>query len=114
MHTRLMIRGVEILTMIEEVRRFPTEEGIKLIQKLVHIGEGIVKIRKSLKNMQVPAPFTASFLVTAVAPIKSDLDDADPIFEELLRAIRASEIPKANKITDGLILRICDSLGGKI
>jgi hypothetical protein len=109
-HARLTSRGVEILTMREELRRFPTDESNSLIQKLLRISEAIWDIRKILKRMETPPPFFASAMITQIAPIKSDLDDAEPIFEKLVGAIRISDMQKADKLANGLIERLCGSM----
>jgi hypothetical protein len=110
--TQLASRGVELLTLIEELRRFPGDESITLIGKLIQIAEGIIDIRRKLKEMEAPPLFFTSALVTRFAPIKSDLDDAEPIFDKLRSDIMESNFSEANKVADGLLVRIYGA-GGK-
>lgn len=105
-HTQLTSRGVEVLTMIEELRHLRTNEVADLTGKLIRVAQGLVDIRKKLKEMEKPPWFLTSTLITRLAPITSDLDDAEPIFETLLAAIREANFARASVIEDGLVGRI--------
>ncbi len=105
-HSRLTSHGVELITMIDELRQLHTDEAEGLAKKLILIGQGIVDVRKRLRKMERPPLFQTSALITKVAPIKSDLDDAEPVFEELNTAIRKANFSKASEIADGLLKRI--------
>ena len=110
---RLTSRGVELLTLIEELRRFPGDESFTLTKKLICIAEGIIDIRQKLKRMEVPPLFFTSALITRFAPIKSNLDDAEPIFDKLRSEIMQSNFSYAIMTADGLLERVYGSSGKK-
>jgi hypothetical protein len=95
-----------MLTMIEEVRRFPPDEATELREKLIRIAEGLVDMRKKMKDMETPPPFTVSYSIIGIAPIKSDLDDADLIFDGLRVSIREGKCSEASRKADGLLGRL--------
>src|SRR6185437_1752975 len=109
MQSRLTSRGVELLTLIEELNRFPGDETSDLIRKLIRIADGMVNIRQRLKEMKTPPWFYTSVLVTEVAPIKSELDEAEPVFDKLRSEIMGSHFPRASLTADGLIQRLYGS-----
>jgi len=103
---RLTARGLDMLTMIEEVSRSSTDQATDLTKKLMRIVEGLVDIRKRLKNMEELPPFTVSYCITGLAPIKSELDDADLIFDVLGASIREGKFSEASTAADGLLERL--------
>jgi hypothetical protein len=106
---RLTSRGVELLTLSEELRRFPGDETFAITRKLIRIAEGLVDIRQRLKRMESPRLFYTSALVTRFAPIKSEVEDAEPVFDKLRAEIMQSDFSQANLTADGLIQRFYGS-----
>ena len=104
--SRLTSRGGELLTFIEELRRFPGDETVALIQKLVRIAEGVVDMRERLKRMGEPPLLSVSARITRFAPIKSDLDDTEPVFDMLRSEIMQSHFSRASTTADGLVQRL--------
>ena len=98
-----------MLTSIHELRRFPDDDTLTLIEKLIQIAEGIVSIRERLKRLGPPPPFSASQLTLKLVPIKHDLDEAEPVFEKLRTTIAESKFSESNRVADGLIQRIYGS-----
>jgi hypothetical protein len=106
---RLTSRGVELLTLIEELRRFPGDETFAIIRKLIRIAEGLVDMRQRLKRMEAPPLFYTSELITRFAPIKSEVEDAEPVFDKLRSDIMQSNFSEASLTADGLIQRFYGS-----
>jgi hypothetical protein len=112
MQTTLTAKGVELLTLIEELRRFSDDETLPLVDKLIRIAEGTVDIRQRLKRLGSPPFFSASHLTVELAPIKHDLDEAEPIFDKLRSTIAESKFSEAHRVADGLIERLYGSAKG--
>jgi hypothetical protein len=106
---RLTSRGVELLTLIEELRRFPGDETFAITRKLIRIAEGLVDIRQRLKRMESPPLFYTSAFVTRFAPIKSEVEDAEPVFDKLRSEVMQSDFSHASLTADGLIQRFYGS-----
>ena len=92
--------------MVQELLRFPTDEVSDLVDKLMRVAGGLMDIRQTVEEMKTPPLFLTSVLITSYAPIKSDLDDADPIFERLRAAIQQSNFAEASRLADGLLQRL--------
>ena len=105
-HTRFTSRGVEVLTLIDELQSSNDEEAKILIKKLIRVLDGIVDTRKSLEGLISPPLFAPSLFMTKLSEIKSDIDDSDPVFEDLKIKLREKNYTKANLIADGLLGRI--------
>jgi hypothetical protein len=106
---RLTARALEIVTLIEEVRGSVAAGAGELASKLIQVAQGLTEIRESLKRMQIPPRFKAATLISSFAPIKSDLDDADPVFERLRAEVRQSNFGGASQTADGLLQRLYGS-----
>jgi hypothetical protein len=107
--SRLTSRGVELLTLIEELRRFPGDETLAITKKLIRIAEALVDMRQHLKGMESPPLFHASSCITRFAPLKSEFEDAEPVFDKLRSEVMQSNFSQANLTADGLIQRLYGS-----
>jgi hypothetical protein len=87
----------------------PSEENENLIHKLIQISKGIVSMRESVTRMEIPPSFLTSALLTRYAPIKTQLDDADLIFDKLKIAGREKNMTEASELADGLYRRFYGS-----
>ena len=108
LQTRLTIRCIEILALVDKITLNINPDSLSLIQKLTRMVEELVALRRDfrgLKNLGIGK----TLLLTKITAIKSDLDDADPVFDKLRLEISENDLVKANKTADGLLQRIFGS-----
>jgi hypothetical protein len=106
---KLTARGLELITLIQELMSSPSEEIVNLIHKLIQISKGIVSMREGVTRMEIPPSFRTSALLTRYAPIKTQLDNADLIFDKLKIAVRKKNMTEASELADGLYKRFYGS-----
>lgn len=103
---RLTARGLDMLTVLEEVRRSSKVEATDLSRKIIRVVDGLVDMRKKLMEMETLPRFTASNCIIRLTSIKSSLDDADIIFDKLQASILDGNLSDASSNADGLLERL--------
>jgi hypothetical protein len=93
------------------VKASPTQESVKLLEKLTRVAQGLVGTRQMVEKMKNPPLFLPSALITAYAPIKTDLDEFDVYFKKLRTAMQRSNVDEASRIADGLLNRLYGAKG---
>jgi hypothetical protein len=109
MVNRLTFRGIEILSHIDKLCRCGTEETCDRSKRLIKVSEGIVQVRKELKGLSRPPLFFVSSRVTELHQIRSEIQDAEPVFDKLNEAISDLDLEKIERITEGLASRLWGS-----
>ena len=106
---RLTFRGIEIISHIEKLCKCEAEEACERSKKLMKVSEGIVQIRKDLRELSKPPLFFVSSNVTELQQIRSEIQDAEPVFDKLNEAVSDLDFANIEKITKGLIERLWGS-----
>ena len=106
MRVRLTSRGVDLLSMIDALRQDNPPEGDSLIGKLVKVARGLVDVREDLRDLRMPFFVPASLFATNFQRIRDDIEDAEPVFKRLRRAIDERNFAEASQIADGLLERV--------
>ena len=104
--TRLIYRAIEILTHIEKLGMKPSFETVGLQADLIKVAEGIVAIRQSLQEFPKLPLITSSFIIPLMHKIRNDVNDAEPIFDNLNASMAKLDLKKIRLAIDGLLERI--------
>lgn len=105
MVTRLTSRGLEMLGYIKRLDMRKSEETDELSQKFIKVMEGLVEVRKGLKEFPRSPPFFSSFTVPGLQRIRNDVEDMEPIFDKLSEAFADWDLKEIESLTNGLLER---------
>ncbi len=104
--TKLTTQGIELINMIEQLQLIDSTEAHELSIKLIKIAEGLMNARRTLTEFEKPPRFRTSRLIAGFAPIASSIDNMEPVFEKLRAAIQTTDLSKAARVADGLLVQL--------
>lgn len=109
MVNRLTIRGVELIAAIEKIEIEQTDEAVEILQTLLRVVQEMTDMRRRLKELPVIPPVLGSAVIPDLYRIRSEIEDMDPIFEALSKAIANKDLKEIRLGANGLLERICGS-----
>ncbi|MBU4201009.1 MAG: hypothetical protein KKG09_03165 [Verrucomicrobia bacterium] len=108
MRTRLTSWAVDVLSMIEGLKNYPSPETVRTMEKLLDLAKATTDIRHGIQHLSVPICIPASLFAVEYHRLKNDTEDLEPLFNALSKEMEQSNFTKVNDIADGIIYRLVD------
>ena len=97
---------VDILPLIEEMRKMQFNNKEKSITKLLELATAIVCVRDRLQHLQFNKWIPASLFAVEIHKLKNDVEEIEPLFKCMLRAYKDNNINCVVEYAEGIIGKV--------